>query len=52
VRLVARYRQFAEECRQLAGKLNDAEDRRAIEMMAMAWEKIADEREASLTDPE
>ena len=35
-------------CRKLAAKLTDPNDRRATELMASAWEKVADERETKL----
>jgi hypothetical protein len=44
----AEYRKFAEECRDLAGKLSQPEDKRAVLLMAAAWEKVANEREAQL----
>lgn len=48
MKTVAEYREFAAECRKLAAKLIDANDKRATELMATAWEKIANEREAAL----
>jgi hypothetical protein len=48
MRTVAEYRQFAADCRKLAAKLTDPRDKRATELMAGAWDKVADEREASL----
>jgi hypothetical protein len=45
---VAVYRHLAEECRHLAGKLEDSKDKLAIETMAEAWDKIADACEAEL----
>ena len=48
MRTVAEYRKFAEDCRQLAAKLSDPQDRLALELMAKGWEKVADEREAAL----
>jgi hypothetical protein len=48
VRTVAEYRKFAEDCRQLAAKLSDPQDRLALELMAAGWEKVANEREAAL----
>jgi hypothetical protein len=44
---VADYRKFAEECRALAAKMNNANDKRAVELMAQAWDKVADEHEAA-----
>ena len=48
VKTVAEYREFAEKCRELAAKLTDAKDKRATELMASAWEKVAKQREAML----
>jgi hypothetical protein len=43
---VAEYRELAEECRELAAKLSNPEDKRALEQIASAWDTIADKREA------
>jgi hypothetical protein len=48
VKTVAEYRKFAEDCRELAAKLNTPDDKRAQELMATAWEKVAIQREAQL----
>ena len=48
MKMVAEYREFARLCRELAAKITNPNDRRATELMASAWEKIADEREAKL----
>jgi hypothetical protein len=45
---VAEYRGFAEDCRKLAAELSDPKDKSAMEMMARAWNKVANEREAAL----
>ena len=42
----ADYRKFAEECRALAAKMTNPNDKRAVELMAQAWDKVADEHEA------
>jgi hypothetical protein len=53
MKAVVEYRKFAEDCRELAAKLSNADDRRAVLLMATAWEKVANEREAQLrTKPE
>ena len=53
MKTVVEYRKFAEDCRELAAKLSNADDRRAVLLMATAWEKVANEREAQLrTKPE
>ena len=45
---VAEYREYAQGCRDLADKTKDPNDKRALEMMARAWDKVADQREAAL----
>jgi hypothetical protein len=45
---VAEYREFAAKCREMAAKMTDPKDRRALELQASAWEKVADQREAAL----
>jgi hypothetical protein len=39
---------YAEECRKLAAKTGRPEDKQALETIARAWDRIANEREASL----
>jgi|HubBroStandDraft_2_1064218.scaffolds.fasta_scaffold251509_3 hypothetical protein len=48
MKTVEEYRQFAGDCRKLAAELADPKDRYAMELMAVAWDKVANEREASL----
>jgi hypothetical protein len=48
MKTVEEYRGFAEDCRKLAAQLADPEDKRAMKLMAAAWDKIANEREAAL----
>jgi hypothetical protein len=48
MKLVAKYRQFAEECRKLAGINDDFQSKQTLESMARAWERVASEREALL----
>ncbi len=48
MRWVVKYRRFAEECRQLAAALTKPSDQRALELMAKAWDRSADEREEKL----
>lgn len=48
MRWVVEYRRFAEECRRLAAALRKPSDQRALELMAKAWDKSADEREEKL----
>jgi hypothetical protein len=47
MKTVEEYRKLAEDCRALAAKLRD-DDKRALELMAAAWDKVATEREAQL----
>jgi hypothetical protein len=46
MKTVAEYRSFAAECRNLA--MRRPENKQALESIAEAWDKIADEREAKL----
>ena len=48
MKTVAEYREFAARCREMAVKMTDPQDRRALELQAIAWEKVANEREAKL----
>jgi len=48
VKTVAEYRLYAEECRRLAVNTARPEDKQALETIARAWERVADEREALL----
>jgi len=47
-RTVAEFRKHAEECRELAKKLTREDDKKAMELMANAWEKVANDREREL----
>jgi hypothetical protein len=48
VKTVAEYREFAAKCREMAARMTDPQDRRALELQASAWKKVADAREAAL----
>ena len=48
MRRVTEYRRIAEECRRLAAALTKPTDKRALELMAIGWDKSADAREAKL----
>lgn len=48
MKTVAEYREFAAKCRELAARMTDPQDRRALELQASAWDKVADAREAAL----
>ena len=45
---VEQYRGFAEACRRLAATLTDRKDKQALELMALGWDKVADQHEAAL----
>jgi len=45
MKTVAEYRKFAEDSRELAAKLKTPDDKRAVQLMAAAWDKVANERE-------
>jgi hypothetical protein len=44
MRLVAEYRRLAEEYRELSDKLTSPKDKNALELMARAWDRVANER--------
>ncbi|MGB6174222.1 MAG: hypothetical protein WBG12_19875 [Xanthobacteraceae bacterium] len=44
------YREFARQCRERAGMITDPNERRATELMASAWDKVADDHEAKLRE--
>jgi hypothetical protein len=48
MKTVEEYRGFAEDCRKLAAALTDPKDKGAMELMAAAWDKVANQREAAL----
>jgi hypothetical protein len=48
MKTVAEYRQFAQSSRELSAKLSDPRDRHAVLLMAAAWDKVAEQREAAL----
>jgi hypothetical protein len=48
MKTVAEYRHFAQSSRELAAKLSNPKDRHAVLLMAAAWDKVADQREAAL----
>jgi hypothetical protein len=48
MKTVAEYRKFAQDCRELADKLRDPNDKRALLLMAAGCDKVADERAAKL----
>ena len=50
MKTVAEYRKFAQDCRELAAKLRDPDDKRALLLMAVGWDKVADERATKLAD--
>jgi hypothetical protein len=48
VKTIVEYRKFAVDCRELADKLRDPNDKRALLLMAAGWDKVADERTAKI----
>ncbi len=48
MKTVEEYRQFAKDCRKLALELTARKTSTPLELMAKAWDKVANEREASL----
>jgi hypothetical protein len=48
MRTVGECREIAEAYRQLAMRLTNPDDKRAVEMMTAAWTRLANEREAAL----
>ena len=45
---VAKYRQLAEEYRKLSDKLDNPKDKKALQLMARAWDTVAAERKDRL----
>ncbi len=45
---VEEYRSYAAQCREIAKRTRNAADRKAMEMLAAAWERIANERETAI----
>jgi hypothetical protein len=52
MKTVVEYREFAVQCREMAAKMTDPQDRKALELQASAWEKVAAGREAALKNKE
>jgi hypothetical protein len=52
MKTIPEYREFAAKCRDMAARMTDPEDRKALELQASAWEKVADGREAALRKDE
>jgi hypothetical protein len=48
MKTVAEYREFAAKCREMAARITDPADRKALELQASAWDKVAAAREAAL----
>ena len=45
---VAKYRRFAEEYRKLSDKMDNPKDKKALQLMARAWDTVAAERKDRL----
>jgi hypothetical protein len=50
MRAVGKYKQHAEECRELAAKTVRPDERKILEGIAKAWEKLAGLREHDLVE--
>ena len=50
--LVAQYRHFASDYRRLAAILTKPDDKQALELLAIGWDRIAEKREAMLRSKE
>jgi len=50
--LVALYKQFAADYRRLATTLTEPADKRAMELFATGWDRVAENREAMLRSKE
>lgn len=50
MQLVAKYRLYAEQCRELAAKMRRLEFKQALETMAREWETVASERGTQLLE--
>jgi hypothetical protein len=45
---VSQYKEFADECRQLAATMERPEHKRVLQEMAVAWDKVASEQRHGL----
>jgi uncharacterized protein HemY len=50
MRKVSQYEEHAQECRRMAGKMQDAAHKKQLEEMAEAWEMLARERRHQLME--
>jgi hypothetical protein len=48
MKVVDEYRKFRGQCRELAAKITDLNDRRTMELMASAWDEVPNKHEAKL----
>ena len=48
MKIAAEYREHAEECRKIARGMPEGDAREQLLLMAETWERLADDREASL----
>ena len=44
------YRRYAEECLEMAARAEDQNVRSVLRLMAQAWHRLAQEKEASVTE--
>jgi hypothetical protein len=52
MRVVAEYRSQAEGCRNLRERAANSNDQLILEMIAQAWEKLADLRQRDIEPPD
>jgi hypothetical protein len=52
MRVVAEYRNQAEECRKLGERAASAHYQEILELIARAWEKLADLRQRDIEPPD
>jgi hypothetical protein len=50
MKVVAEYKQHAKQCRELAARMARSDDRKLLEEIAKAWEKIASVREHDVAE--
>ena len=50
MKVVDEYRKFRGQCRELAAKITDLNDRRTMELMASAWDEVPNKHEAKLAE--
>jgi hypothetical protein len=46
IKTVAEYRELADECRKLAAKMPNPNEKKSLLLIAAAWDTVAEERES------